>query len=101
VKVAITRGGGLAGVSQTTELDSSGLPENDTARLAALVDGLAEGSASKPHPDEQSYELVVTDDDGDSRTFHYLETQMPAPAQDLIAWVQARPERQTRFNRPS
>jgi Emfourin len=106
VKVAITRGGGLAGLSQTSELASDQLSEGDAEQLKSLAKELPEqagdsAAQSKPHPDEQTVELAITDEDGSSRIYRYLETELPDQARALINWAEAQPAAQKRLVPPA
>jgi hypothetical protein len=106
VKVAITRGGGLAGLSQTSELSSRQLSESDAEQLRGLARSLPEppddsGARAQPHPDEQTVELAVTDASGSSRLFRYLESELPEQVRALINWAEAQPAAQKRIDRPA
>jgi hypothetical protein len=97
LKVTITRGGGLAGISRQTELASDALAEDDAATLRDQVAGsdwLDEETRAAPemHPDEMSYEVTV-EDQGQATTRRFTEQTLPESLRSLIAWVDGRPER--------
>jgi NAD+--asparagine ADP-ribosyltransferase len=97
LKVTITRGGGLAGISRQTELASDALPADDAATLHDQVAGsewLEQETREAPqvHPDEMSYEVTV-EDQGQTTTRRFTEQTLPESLRSLIAWVDARPER--------
>jgi Emfourin len=99
LKLTITRGGGLAGLTRETELASDALPADDAAKLHELIEGA--GSASEPVardapsslPDEMSYEVCVEDEEGGTTTRRFTEQTLPEELRSLIAWVDSRPER--------
>jgi hypothetical protein len=98
LKLKITRGGGLAGITRQTELASDALPEGEAAKLHDQVEGAEwlHGDVSREappgHPDEMSYEVVV-EDQGRTTTRRFTEQTLPEPLRLLIAWVDSRPER--------
>jgi len=98
MKIAIVRGGGLAGIVTRTELDADRLPP-DAARtleeLAAAAGPLDEPprTASQASlPDELQYEITLADDHG-RRTAQFGDTTIPQPVRALVEWADARPER--------
>ena len=97
MKLTITRGGGLAGISRQTELASDALPGDDAAKLHDQVAGaewLHEEAREAPpvHPDEMSYEVVV-EHEGGTTTRRFTEQTLPESLRSLIAWVDSRPDR--------
>ena len=98
MKLTIVRGGGLAGITRQTELESEALPGGEAARLHELVEG-AESlggddpqEASRGLPDEMGYEVSV-EHEGQTTTRRFTEQTLPEPLRRLIAWVDSRPER--------
>jgi Emfourin len=97
LKLTITRGGGLAGISRQTELASDALPGDDAAKLHDQVESaewLHEDVREAPpsHPDEMSYEVSI-EEEGRTTTRRFTEQTLPESLRSLIAWVDARPER--------
>lgn len=100
MKVSILRGGGIGGLLTRTELNSEVLPSGDSRTFAdkaqralALSDAPASGER---FPDELLYTIVV-DDGNAARTLRFTEQTLPEPVRELIAWVDARPEREDRL----
>ena len=103
MKLAIVRGGGLAGLSTRTMLDSDDLPPEEAAalreRVGAAAPGFeAAGPPPPPHPDEQLYEVTLTD--GEQRTARFTDTSLPDPVRRLLEWAEGRPERKTEILPP-
>jgi Emfourin len=98
LKVTITRGGGLAGLTRQTEVASEALPPGEAAKLHELVEGAGLLSDAVPrdappaHPDEMSYEVTV-EDQGRARTQRFSEQTLPDSVRSLIAWTDSNPER--------
>jgi hypothetical protein len=98
LKLTITRGGGLAGLTRQTELASDALPDDDVSKLHEQVEGAewlqedAVRDAPPAHPDEMSYEVSV-EHEGQTTTRRFTEQTLPEPLRLLIAWVDSRPER--------
>jgi hypothetical protein len=104
LKLTITRGGGLAGITRQTELASDALPDDDAATLQDQVAGaewLHEEAREAPgvHPDEMSYEVTV-EHEGRTTTQRFTEQTLPESLRSLIAWVDGRPERSQSIVRP-
>jgi hypothetical protein len=97
LKLTITRGGGLAGLTRQTEVASDALPPGEAAKLQELVDGAgllddaAPRDAPPAHPDEMSYEVTV-EDGGRTRTQRFSEQTLPESVRSLISWTDSRPE---------
>jgi hypothetical protein len=97
MKVAIVRGGGVAGLTSRTRLDSAALPPADVATLeqrvrrAGLLAEQAEGGGAPGHPDAQLYAVTV-EDSGRERTHRFSEDGLPDELRALVAWIDARPE---------
>jgi Emfourin len=114
MKLEIVRAGGLAGVATRTELDGDALDPNaaesftsrlrDSGLLASSEprEAAPERTAPAParHPDELLYELTAQEQ-GRSHTQRYAETQLPEDVRQLIAWVDARPERSEAIEPPA
>ena len=92
MKVSITRGGGLAGITTLTELTSEALPPAAARELEELSKAVAPAEqAPTRRPDELHYRLTVAD--GESITAHYSDSTLPEDVSRLITWVDQRPER--------
>lgn len=99
MKVSITRGGGLAGITTQTELASEALPPAAARELEELAKAVAPAKeAPTSHPDELHYRLTVGD--GDSITVDYSDGTLPEDVGRLIAWVDQRPERREEIQGP-
>jgi hypothetical protein len=103
--VSVVRGGGLAGVVQTTIADSETLAPEHAAQLRAKVDEAGffalpgDTSRSPGTPDRFHYAVTVEDDDR-KHTVCRAESDLPDAVQDLIAWVNSVPGRQDRLAPP-
>ena len=97
MKVAIVRGGGVAGLTSRTRLAADALPEEDARQLdervrAAQLLAKPEAQAQPPrHADELSYAVTV-DDGEEKRTHRFSEGDLPEEVRSLIEWVDAHPE---------
>ena len=100
MRVSVVRGGGLAGISTTTELARSSLPAADAATLDGLVEGAgvrdATPASSRPQPDQMLYEVQVSDDHGDARA-RFSDDDMPEGMRRLIEWIDSRSEKSHRI----
>jgi hypothetical protein len=105
VKVSVVRGGGLAGVVQTTVADSESLAPEHAEQLRVKVDeagffGLPGDTGRTPGaPDRFDYAITVEDDDR-THTVRRSEADLPDAVQELIAWVNSVPGRQDRLTPP-
>jgi hypothetical protein len=105
MKLSIKRGGGLAGITTRTELESAALPPADARALdekvseSGLMSMPPEPPPSPSHPDEQLYEVSV-DREGGSHTVRLPEGALPDEVRSLIEWADSRPERQQRIVPP-
>ena len=97
MRVSVVRGGGIAGISTRTTLVGDDLPAHEVETLSRLVQraGLQRaapaGSAARG-ADQQLYEVEVVDDDGPVSA-RFGEDDLPDEVRELVAWVDARPER--------
>jgi hypothetical protein len=101
VRVAVVRGGGVAGLVTSTELDSADLADADADALRAAVERAR--SAHVPPtgagmPDRFGYEVHV-EDEGRTDTLRTREP-LPDPVRELIALVQESPARRRRTGPP-
>lgn len=99
MQVSIVRGGGIGGFTTRTTLDADSLPAGERNELAKHVSNAiaAEAPSTTPpsrQPDELLYEIAVTEGAG-TKTVRFTESQLPRAAQDLVTWVDARPEKTT------
>jgi hypothetical protein len=101
VRVAVVRGGGVAGLVTSTELDSADLAAADADALRAAVERAR--SAHVPPtgagmPDRFGYEVHV-EDEGRTDTLRAREP-VPDPVRELITLVQESPARKRRTAPP-
>ena len=108
MKVSVVRGGGLAGLVETTTADSETLAPDDAAVLRRKVDetgffdlpgeapraGGGSGGADRFH-----YAVTVEDDDR-IHTVRRAESELPQPLGALIDWMSSVPGRQTGLTPP-
>jgi hypothetical protein len=101
VKVCVVRGGGLAGLVTSTELDSADLAADDADALRAAVER-ARAVAHEPPgaalPDRFGYEVRV-EDDGATETLRAREP-LPDALRELITLVQESPARRRKTGPP-
>jgi hypothetical protein len=108
VKVSVVRGGGLAGVVETTTADSETLAPDDAARLRANVDeagffdlpGEVPRAGRGPGGADRFHYAVTVDDGGRSHTVRCAEADLPAALGALIDWLSSVPGRQTGLTPP-
>jgi len=108
MKVSVVRGGGLAGIVETTTADSETLAPDDAARLRNKVDetgffdlpgdvppaGGGSGGADRFH-----YAVTIEDDDR-THTVRRAEPDLPEALGALIDWVSSVPGRRTGLTPP-
>ena len=96
MKVTVVRGGGIAGMTTRTQLDSSALPADEAQTLSSFVQGAAlrEGTkaSASAMPDDLLYEISV-EDSGTQVTQHFSEGNLPEDIRQLVQWIDSRPER--------
>jgi hypothetical protein len=98
MKVTVVRGGGIAGMTTRTQLDSNTLPAGEAQTLSSFVQGAAlhEGAKARPPapatPDDLLYEISV-EDAGTQVTQRYSEGNLPDDIRQLVQWIDSRPER--------
>ena len=97
MKIAIVRGGGVAGLASKTRLDSDALSVPDAeafeerVRSSGLLTMEDRPNRAPRHPDELLY--AVTVDDGErERTHSFAEDDLTEGMRSLVEWVDARPE---------
>ena len=98
MKLSITRGGGVAGITTRTELDAGDLEPADAEAFMArarAVDLPDPGGLASPQPDETLY-TVCLEDAGGRTEVHYTDGTLPEDVRELIAWADLRPERRER-----
>jgi hypothetical protein len=100
MKVSVVRGGGLAGVVETTIADSGRLSAGDAARLRRKVDeaGFFEltGDAARSGSAADRFHYAVTVEDGDrAHTVRRAEADVPDGLEALIDWVRTVPGAET------
>ena len=101
----MVRGGGLAGVVQTTTADSETLPPDDaeTLRLkvdeAAFFDVPADGGGPSAGPDRFAYAVTVEDAER-AHTVRRNEADLPDGVRALVAWVSSVPGRREAVTPP-
>ena len=105
MKVSVVRGGGLAGVVQTTIADSDTLAPEHAAQLRRKVDeagffGLPGDTGRSPGtPDRFLYAVTVEDDDR-AHTVRRAEPDLPDGLGALIDWVSSVPGRRDELSPP-
>jgi len=104
MKVTVVRGGGIAGMTTRTQLDSKALPDADAHTLSSFVQGAAlhEEAKTAPAPaaaDDLLYEVSV-DDAGRRVSQRFSETNLPDDVRRLVQWMAPRPERSFGVDRP-
>ena len=98
MRVSVVRGGGLAGLVQTTTADSQTLAPGDAETLRQKVDEAgffdlpAEGGGPSAGPDRFAYAVTVEDDDR-AHTVRRGEPDLPDGVRDLVDWVSSLPGR--------
>jgi hypothetical protein len=98
VKVSVVRGGGLAGLVETTTADSDALAPDDAEALrrkvaeAGFFDLPAEGSGPSAGADRFAYAVTV-EDAGRAHTVRRAEADLPDGVRALVAWVSGVPGR--------
>jgi hypothetical protein len=103
MKVSVVRGGGLAGVTTATTLDSDDLSTPDAQTLRAKVEAARLSQLGAGHgpsqPDRFSYEVTVADG-GQRQTVRVREQDLSEQLRDLITTVQTAPARRHEVQRP-
>lgn len=104
VRVSVVRGGGLAGLTSVTSLDSARLDDVGTRALRAAVDAARPTAdvppgAARHDADAFSYEVTV-DDDGRTCTLRRSDADLTPALRDLLTLVLSAPERE-RHVRPA
>jgi len=100
VRLSVVRGGGLAGVTVETTLDTADLDAGDAGMLRKMVAGCFPGppaarlpAARLPaQPDRFAYELRV-ETQGSVRTLRVGEADVSAELSELLTWVHRSPAR--------
>jgi hypothetical protein len=98
VKLSVVRGGGLAGIVTRTEVSSDDLPPAKATELDEQIErsGLRalppKLEPEKPSPDELRYDITV-EHAGAKHTVRAADTVLPDGVRDLIAWLDALPQR--------
>jgi len=107
VRVSVVRGGGLAGVVETTTADSERLSAGDAALLRDKVDqsgffdlpGDVERAAAPAGADRFHYAVTVEDAER-THTVRRAEPELPEALGALIAWVSSVPGAETGLTPP-
>jgi hypothetical protein len=97
MKVAIVRGGGVAGLTSKVHLAAEALPAGDAEALDRRVreSGLLTMPATPRQPARHADQLlyaVSVDDGAGERTLHFSDESLPEEVRSLIEWVDAHPE---------
>lgn len=82
MRVAITRGGGVAGLLRVTEVEADDVPSDAVAALRAA------SAPVRARPDEMTYAVRVGEDEA-----VFTDATLPDEVRRLIAWADARPDR--------
>ena len=107
MRVSVVRGGGLAGLVETTTADSERLSAGDAALLRHKVDesgffdlpGEVERTAAPAGADRFHYAVTVEDAER-SHTVRCAEPDLPEVLGDLIDWVSSVPGAETGLTPP-
>jgi hypothetical protein len=105
MKIEIVRGGGIAGLTDRTKLDSEALSSDDTGALEGLVRRSSlltspPRAVSPPqHPDEMLYAVTVSDGERE-RTHSFSEEDLPEEVGELVNWVDAHPRSEQEVTPP-
>jgi hypothetical protein len=97
MKVAIVRGGGVAGLTSRTRLAAEALPSGDAKALAERVRKSRLQTMPEPppqparHADQLLYAISV-DDGGCERTLRFTDESLPEEVRSLVEWVDAHPK---------
>lgn len=97
MKVSVVRGGGLAGVVETTTADSERLSEGDATALREKVDAAGffdlPGEVERPPPGgaDRFHYAVTVEDSGRAHTVRRAEPDLPEALGALIAWLSSVP----------
>jgi hypothetical protein len=92
MKVAIVRGGGFAGMTTTTRLETSALAPPQAAELeakvraAGLLQPTAPPSGPPPHADDLLYEIDV-EEGGEELEHRFRDSSLPEGVRSLVEWV--------------
>jgi hypothetical protein len=101
VKVSVVRGGGLAGLVETTTADSDRLGADDADSLRRKVAearffDLSESGGPAARGGADRFHYAVTVEDGDrAHTVRRSEPDLPETLGALIAWVSSLPAAET------
>jgi hypothetical protein len=100
VRLFVIRGGGLAGVTTRTEVDSGSLGARELAERveSARLWDRAEPPAGSPGADETRYEISV-EHEGRRRTLRVAEGDLPDDLRALVAWADGVPGRRFEIER--
>jgi hypothetical protein len=96
VKVAVYRGGGLAGLVQKTAVNEESLTPEQAGELRAKLDELGVMSerpalqSSPRQPDRFSYAVHIQDEDGE-RTVQASEPDVPKSVLELTSYLKSLP----------
>jgi hypothetical protein len=101
--VTVVRGGGLAGLVNSTAVDTSALDSADAealrarVRRASLADTITDAGA--PRPDREIVEVLIEDDQGAMTTLANADDLSPG-VRELIEWVESAPGRTEQLGPP-
>lgn len=105
MKVAIVRGGGVAGLTTRTRLAADALPEGEAKALDERVrESRLLTRPETPHqPPRYADQLLysVTVEDGErERTLRFTDESLPEEVRSLIEWVDAHPKGERELRPP-
>lgn len=92
MRVYLERTGGFAGMSRTTKVDTSDIPQTDAKQLTQLLQDSdfynlpAYIDSDSPKPDRFHYKLTV-ENDGQMHSVSVGESAIPSNLKSLIEWV--------------
>lgn len=105
MRIAVERGGGIAGVTHETRLSAAALDEPEAAELERRVrdSGLLERTGEPPPAargaDQQLYAIAVEDGE-QRRVARFTEEDLPEGVRELVGWVGAHPQAEHEVKRP-
>ena len=109
--MSVVRGGGLAGMVETTTADSERLSAGDAAALRSKVEAAgffdlpgdmerASGGARRGGGADRFHYAVTVEDDDRAHTVRRAEPDVPEALGALIAWVSSVPGAETGLSPP-
>lgn len=85
--VVISRVGGFAGITRTSEFETAELPPAKRRTVEAAISALTESEPVSSGPDRFTYGVTVEGTEGLTRTVHVGEQDIPPALKDLLAEI--------------